>query len=361
MRPIVPTRDLQRRLPEAGRLRFGVKTAKAMKAIQTWRATSHDEEAIGQLAAAYGGTPQEWKGAPTPGQWEVITEASELRIVLPPDPLGSTPIYEEWSNGGCRRRCDGIECEIITQGPDGMEPQTVPCLCSAKGEMVCEPRLRLSVILPDVRFAGVWRLETKSWNAVAEIPGMVDLVASLQDRGLTRALLALEQRKQVTGGQTRRFTVPVLRVADSLDAIASGAMQVGAGSVAAIGTDTERPALGPSSSDGGEPPTSPTEDIGTGPDAPPSDPPEDDHDDIPEAEIVDDPEPAEKATQAQTRRIFAGLKSTELESKDDRREWAGHVLGREVASFSSLSKADAGKLIDSLERDTQTNQQGRNQ
>lgn len=355
MRPIVPTRDLQRRLPEAGRLRFGVKTAKAMKAIETWRATSHDEQAIRQLADAYGGTPQPWEGAPTPGQWEVITEANELRVVLPPDPLGGTPIYEQWSGGGCQRRCDGVDCEIITQGPDGLEPQQVPCICSVNEEMACDPRLRLSVVLPDVRFAGVWRLETKSWNAVAEIPGMVDLIQSLQDRGLTRALMALEQRKQVKGGKTRHFIIPVLRVADSLDAIASGAMQVGAGSVAEIGTaPADRPALGSGTSGGGdEHPTSPPEDIGPGPDAspPPAPPPIDD--DVAEAEIVDhDEPPAEGATQAQTRRIFAGLKGTDM-TKDQRRQWASAVLGREVGSFSELTKADAGKLIDALERDGQ--------
>lgn len=227
-RPVVPLANLQRRLPEAGRLRTGVKTGRAMKAIETWRMTSHDREAIEQVAAIYGGTPQPWRDAPTPGQWEVITEASELHIVLPPDPLGGTPIYEAWSGGGCQRRCDGLTCQTPTSGPDGTEITEIPCICTAKGEMTCTPHTRLSVILPDVRFGGTWRYESaKSWNVAQELPGMVDLIQSLQEKGLTRALLAIEHRKSTSGGTTKRFTIPVLRVADSLDRIAAGAARVG--------------------------------------------------------------------------------------------------------------------------------------
>jgi hypothetical protein len=230
MRPIVPLANLARRLPEAGRLRTGVQAPTrsgktAPKAIETWRMTSHDQEAIEQVAAIYGGTPRPWAGSPTPGQWEVVTEASELHVVLPPDPLGGTPIYEAWSGGGCQRRCDGLVCQTPTSGPDGTEMTEVPCMCSTKGEMVCKPHTRLAVILPDVRFGGTWRYESAtSWNVAQELPGMVDLIRSLQERGLTRALLAIEHRKSA---QTRKpFTIPVLRVADSLDRLAAGAARV---------------------------------------------------------------------------------------------------------------------------------------
>lgn len=227
-RPIVPIQSLQRRLPEAGRLRIGVRSGRAMKAIDTWRFTSHDEEAINQVARIYGGEPRPWKDAPTPGQHEVITTAAELHVVLPPEPLGGGPYYEMWSGGGCQRRCDGITCTVTTTGPDGGELAEVECICQAKSALECVPKTRLSVLLPDVKFAGVWRLETSSWNVAHELPPMIELIRSLQERGLTRALLALEHRRSVSGGQTRRFVVPVLRVADSLDAIAAGAARVGA-------------------------------------------------------------------------------------------------------------------------------------
>jgi hypothetical protein len=215
---------MSRRLPEAGRLRTGVKTGRAMKAIDSWRATSHDETAIRQLAEIYGGTPRPWTDGPTRGQWEVITEATELNVVLPPDPMGGTPLYELWSGGGCQRRCDGYDCEIPTAGPDGPEMMKVPCVCAAEGALACNPHTRLSVILPDVRFGGTWRYESKSWNIAQEMPGMVDLIRSFQERGLTRAVLALEHRKSVQN--KKPFTIPVLRVPESLDAIAAGSGRV---------------------------------------------------------------------------------------------------------------------------------------
>lgn len=229
MRAVVPIRDMARRIPEAGRIRFGVKTGKAMKALDTFRFTSHDEEALTQIATLYGGTVAPWSDPKAAeGQHEVITEASEIRIVLPPDPLGGTPIYELWGGGGCERRCDGLNAEIVVKGQDGAEMSQVPCICTAANAMACEPRTRLSVILPEIRFGGVWRLETKSWNAAQEMPGMVDLIQTMQERGLTRGLLALKHRRSTVAGQTRRFVVPVLGVDETLNALASGAAQVGA-------------------------------------------------------------------------------------------------------------------------------------
>lgn len=229
-RPIVPLlRDLPRRLPEAGRLRTGVRTTKAFKAIPTWRATSADEEAIRQIAAVYGGTPAPWADAPTPGQWEVITEASELQVVLPPDPLGNTPVYELWSGGGCQRRCDGETAEVVGTGPDGPEMHDTPCVCVAEGVLACRPITRLSVILPDVRFGGTWRYQSSTSRHVAiEMPAMVQLIQSLQERGLTRAALGIESRKEVRFGQTRRYTIPVLKVPRTLDELAAGAARVAA-------------------------------------------------------------------------------------------------------------------------------------
>lgn len=231
-RPIVPVSQLAPRIPDAGRLRFGRKVKSGGKerpqAIATWRLTSHDEEAIRQLAAIYGGTPQPWTDAPTPGQWEVFTEASELRVVLPPDPLGGTPIYELWSGGGCQRRCDGVMCQTIVTGPDGGELADVPCICSEKGVLACAVKTRLSVVLPEVKFAGVWRLDSGSWNVAHEFPGMVAMIQQLQARGMTRALLGLEHRKVVTAGQTKRFIMPTLRVGVSPDAMLEGAASVAA-------------------------------------------------------------------------------------------------------------------------------------
>lgn len=51
---------------------------------------------------------------------------------------------------------------------------------------------------------------------------MVDLLASMQSSGLTSGLLRLEHRRKVVAGETRHFPVPVLSLADSMDALAAG-------------------------------------------------------------------------------------------------------------------------------------------
>lgn len=245
MRAIVPIANISRRLPEAGRIRIGVKSGKAMRALNTFRFTSHDHEALEQIAATYGGTVKPWSDPKAAeGQFEVITEASEIRIVLPPDPLGGTPVYELWGGGGCERRCDGLSAQVVTKGPDGAEMIDVPCICSAKGAMACDVKTRLTVILPEVRFGGVWRLESKSWNVAQEFPGMVDLIQSLQERNLTRGILALKHRRSVTAGETHKFIVPVLGVDETVEALAAGNARLGSlpngnGAVAAIGTGSE--------------------------------------------------------------------------------------------------------------------------
>jgi hypothetical protein len=215
-------------MPVAGRLRTGETNDKGQpQKLSCWRATSHDRTAIEQIAGQHGGTPQEWGKE---GQWEVVTETDEIPIVLPPDPLGGTPIYELWSAGGCQRRCDGVMCATTQPGPDGSEPVDVDCVCEREQALSCEPTTRLSVILPEVRFAGVWRIDTRSWFAAWELPGMVDMVQGLQQQagGLSRGVVAIEQRTKVVQGQTRHFTVPVVRNTHSPDEIVSGRAALGA-------------------------------------------------------------------------------------------------------------------------------------
>ena len=331
--------QITRRLPEAGRIRIGVKTERAIKAIDTFRFTSHDQTALEQVAALYGGQVRPWKDAKAaPGQFEVITQASEIRVVLPPDPLGGTPIYEKWSGGGCERRCDGITCTQIVKGPDGPEPVDVDCLCSAAGRFDCDPKTRLNVMLAGVRFGGTWRLESKSWNVAQEMPGMVDLIATLQDRGLTRGVLALKQRRSVQAGETHQFIVPVLGIDESLEQIALGAAQVGALPSATV----------------------PELEVGANPDSPQVEPPAltladgvaptSAHDQIIDAELVPDDglaqmlDPGEAPTQAQVKLLAKQARELCLVGSL-RHEWATRILGRDVTTFGDLTKHETSTLI----------------
>lgn len=233
MPELVPLTELDRRVPEAGRIRLGVKTARAMKAIDTFRFTSPYRELIEQLADMYGGTAKPWEDARARikgQQWEVITTSTEIKVFLPQNGLAQN--YEAWSGGGLARRCDGITCTVT--GRNG-EPEQTPCLCDANKVAECKLHTRLNVIIPELPFKGVWRLETKGWNAGHEMPGMFDTIQYLQQSGqMVQALLGLEARSDVKGGKTRNFVVPTVTIAESPNAIMAGEANVGA--IAAGGT-----------------------------------------------------------------------------------------------------------------------------
>lgn len=235
-RPPMPIAQLTRRLPEMGRIKIGViaegttkdgKKYTRPKAIDTFRFTSQDPTALAQVQAELGGEVKPYKHDKSTDTHELITERNEVRIALPPDPLGGSPTYEEYSAGG-RESCDGVTREKWRKGPDGPEPYEAPCSCAKAGELSCKVTTHLNLLLPMTRLSGTWRIMTHSYNAALELPGMVDLIRSLQERGLTRGILRIRDEVQVLGGVTRRFKVPTLGVDETAEALAAGAGAMGA-------------------------------------------------------------------------------------------------------------------------------------
>ena len=241
MRAIQPLADIENRAPEAGRIRLGIKSGRAMKSLDHFRFTSPFKDCIESLAAQYGGKVTPWsdpKASPS-NQWEVLTEAKEIEVFLPPSPVSTW--YELYSGSGLLRRCDGAVCQIPTQtGPNGWEPVDSPCVCTAKNAMECSPHTRLKVLLPNVPFRGIWRLETKGWNALKELPGMAELITQLNANGsMVRVALGIEKRSQMRPSGKRNFVTPTLTMLDSPNQILSGAAEV-------RGLTAPRPASPPS-------------------------------------------------------------------------------------------------------------------
>ena len=282
-RPPIPIKNLARRLPELGRLKDGVKVAGKgqPKAIDTLRFTSQDPKALAQVAAELGGEVVPYKDPKSTDTHELITPVAETRVILPPDPLGGTPMYELYSGGGRERWCDGETCEKWRKGPDGPEPFEVECECAEAGELTCRPTIHLSVILPFTRLGGTWRWTTHSHNAAQELPAMVDAIQSMQAKGLTRGVLRVDSRTQTIAGVTRHFKVPVLGVDATADELASGQATFGA-----LGAGAPTPITATVGEiEAGEAPT-PREPSGAA-DTPTSAPPPPEPD-IVDAEIVDD-------------------------------------------------------------------------
>ncbi|WP_330349746.1 recombination directionality factor [Streptomyces sp. NBC_00582] len=215
---------MKRQGAELGRIRTGYSTPNPdpkKRAIAQRSATfilsSHSREYVERAAVLYGGAAEEWtpQGSKI-AQFRVITEARELRAILPPgDPLSQ---YNElWSGGGCSRRCDGITEQLSRR----------PCMCLAEhGEnwheqpagTVCKPTSRLNVMLADLPDFGVWRLETHSYYAADAMAGGIDAVLAATDGKSPMPLrMWIEQREVKRRGKTKRF--PVIMVVPAIPSL----------------------------------------------------------------------------------------------------------------------------------------------
>jgi len=224
MKQIVAISNLDRRMPEAGRIRLGERTARAMKSLDHLRFTSPRRDLIDQIAGQYGGRVTEWNepSSTSPHQFQVTITADLVDVYLVPGGLNTQ--YEAWEGGGAARRCDGETCEIPVQTADGYDMQPVPCLCRAQNVALCKPYTRMQLILPTIAFAGTWRLETKGWNAAHELPGMYDMISTLASSGqMITAQLGIEHRQKVNRGRKQHFVVPRLTIAQTALEIQAGA------------------------------------------------------------------------------------------------------------------------------------------
>lgn len=205
----MPIITVQRRHAEHGRIRLGQKVTGTSKTgkeytrpakLDRFRFTSASERLVKEIAAKYGGTTQQWDNDGKP-EWEVISDATSLPVIIVKG--GFSQWHEHWTRAGLQHRCTGEE------GVDG-----TPCDPDdpAHIEAIKKPTTRLSVMLSEIESLGLWRMESKGWNAAAELPSMAELAMHVGD--LVPATLSLAERSAVieteNGPQTSRFVVPVL-------------------------------------------------------------------------------------------------------------------------------------------------------
>ncbi len=192
---------LQQRIREIGRIRIGQKGAKGQpQKLTTFRFTSFDKRTIEAASKLWGGTVKPCVDSDLKGQWEVVTNASEIPIMA--SPTEPTQYMELWSGGGCKRRCNGRE-DLISGGVCQCDPESPEC----------KPTTRLSVILPDLPGLGVWRLESHGWNAAQELIQTYEFLRDLtRGNQFPEAMLAVEERTSRSDGTTKRFMVPVIRL-----------------------------------------------------------------------------------------------------------------------------------------------------
>jgi hypothetical protein len=239
--------DIQRRGQQIGRIRIGqqVSTGRQDKdgndktrpvRLDTFRFTTGSRMSAEAIAELYGGEIREWEG-----EWEVITRKSEIGVTVPPRDEVISQWYEMWNKGGCLRRCDS-QREQISDGPcqcpHAEDPgNAAECEAAAKKRaalaslnppQACKLVTRISVMIPDLPGLGVFRLDTGSYYAAVEIGDSAQLMQAARDRGVfLPAILRIEHRQRVAGGQTKKFPVPVLEVLTTFRDLATGAIERG--------------------------------------------------------------------------------------------------------------------------------------
>lgn len=223
----MPIKDLQQQQAQVGRIRIGQQVAAKNgklrpEKLDRFRFTSASRALVDAVARQYGGVVEAWTPDGRPAEFEVISDARTLPVLIPPRPV--TQFYEMWSGAGCQRRCDG---EIETLSGD-------PCKCpldhiergdlAAKGA-ACKATTRLKVMLPEIPGIGVWRLDTHGYYAAIELPQTADFLGAVTDAGgYIRATLALEERQvKRPGVGIRTFLVPALHVDVTPEALMAGA------------------------------------------------------------------------------------------------------------------------------------------
>ncbi|WP_030798882.1 hypothetical protein [Streptomyces sp. NRRL S-337] len=215
----MPILDLQQRIRELGRIRIGQKVPTSNgntrpSKLNRFRLTSPSRELLDRVATQYGGTVAPWTPDGGAGQYEVITDATRMPILVPHQPVSQ--YYELWSGGGCQRRCDGVT-ELLSDRP---------CPCGPDPQRrQCKPTTRLNVVLAEVPGVGVWRLESHGYYAALELPGVAELLAKAG--GYVPAFLGLEERTAKREGKTLRWMVPTIDVDITPTALMSGEAPAG--------------------------------------------------------------------------------------------------------------------------------------
>lgn len=230
--PIVILEE-QRRFRELGRIRLGerepvmvksgpkagqqvVKDGKPVfrpKRLADFRLTSPWRHLLEAAQAVYGGEVRPWNPSEGRNEFELATGRPDIDVLVPPGDVLSQWL-EEWSGGGCQRRCDGRRM-IVAQGKSADRA----CQCDPDGTLgitddarKCKPYTRLLLMVPELPDLGVWRVESHGVNAALELGRAIELTELATRRGvILPAVLRIEAREVRRPGEpTKRFVVPTL-------------------------------------------------------------------------------------------------------------------------------------------------------
>jgi hypothetical protein len=222
MSVVTPIGALDYRLPQAGRIRTGEKvwSEKRKKYLPTtldsFRFTTGERDLLVPLAERYGGEIKPWDAQGSGDKWMVDTKATKIEVQV--HVAGSLSLaYEMW-DPHMTRRCNGTTCALLVETPDDAGFQEVECVCARKGQLECDTKLRLSVLLPGTPTIGTWRWDSGSDNAIKEIRGFFKYMQEWAGNGLHACMMRLEERRQ----PGKKFKVVVLDYEGGSESLLAG-------------------------------------------------------------------------------------------------------------------------------------------
>lgn len=247
-------KDLQRRGRQIGEIRLGevIRPASGKpypSKLSSFRLTTKSPQTAQAVAQLLGGQARHIELLNGNKTWEVLTDATELPVMVPPGDNVISQFYEMWTAAGCARRCDG-EIEQLSQEPCKCPSDSAMRSNLAKSGGACKPITRVNVMLPDLPDLGVWLLSSTGWNAANELGGAAEVLAAARNQGvIIPATLRLEQRTtRKVGQKPNHFVVPVLEIRASLRQMTelqagdiAGALPEARPQVAAIGAGPQLP------------------------------------------------------------------------------------------------------------------------
>lgn len=233
----MPIKTLQQQQAQVGRIRIGQqvegKNGKSRpEKLDRFRFTTPSRALADAVAKQYGGTVEPWQPEGRPAEFEIVSDARTLPVLVPPRPVSQW--FEMWSGAGCQRRCDG-ETETLSGDACKCPLDVLERADEAAKGRACKATTRLKVMLPEIPGIGVWRLDSHGYYAAIELPQTADFLGAVTDAGgYIRATLALEERVvKRPGVGVRHFLVPALHVDVTPEALMAGAGTALAGPAAA--------------------------------------------------------------------------------------------------------------------------------
>lgn len=180
---------------------------------ETLRFTTESRWVARDVAVKLGGEVHETELLSGRRTFEVISNVTEVPVMVPEGESVINQHYEMWSKAGCARRCNGFDdsisgdaCKCPADLVKRME------LAMKNPPAACKPVTRLYVMLPYIADLGVWLVQSTGNAAADELGEIAEVLRRARQAGVPiPAMLRMEQRiSRLVGEKPHEYVVPVL-------------------------------------------------------------------------------------------------------------------------------------------------------